>query len=139
MKKIVSMLLCLLFLLALCVPASASSVDFVVDLDFNVRSEIKSGTLPTGAKTTMQATDNGWLPSATSEIKTEGDGTKVLRFQRLENQLVGWDVNTLASLTGDCVVYSTTARAMLMPSKVEVPRPISSKIIRERRVAFFTI
>ena len=35
--------------------------------------------------------------------------------------------------------YSSTARAMLMPSKVEVPRPISSKIMRLFLVAFFRI
>ena len=35
--------------------------------------------------------------------------------------------------------YSSTARAMLMPSKVEVPLPISSKIIRLLEVALLSI
>ena len=37
------------------------------------------------------------------------------------------------------LTYSTTARAMLIPSKVLVPRPISSRIIRLRDVACFKI
>ena len=36
-------------------------------------------------------------------------------------------------------MYSTTARAMLMPSKVLVPLPISSRITRLSFVAYFKI
>ena len=89
--------------------AAAEETDWVANLDFNTITSIKSQTFSNGAKATLQATDNGWLPSETTEL-VQDDGVQVLHFQRLGNQLCGFDLNKLGALTGSQVVFSTTLR-----------------------------
>ena len=63
----------------------------------------------------------------------------VRRTGRIVNLVSVAGVSGLQGAPIRSAVYSTTARAMLIPSKVLVPLPISSYIISERFVAFLSI
>ena len=86
-------------------PPSPGEIVPVVDMDFSKIESIGSFTFPIGAKSTFQIGDStGWL-SSKCEFVGEGEN-RVFHFVRDDGLLHGFDINTLAGLTGDPVVFS---------------------------------
>lgn len=108
MKKIIIAILSIVMIIGIMVPAaSAETVDYIVNMDFNEITKIESITFSNGAKSTLQIAE-GWLPDNAKLI--QDDGVQVLGWQRLNNQLGGFDINSIGTLTGNKVVFSITLK-----------------------------
>ena len=88
-------------------PPSPGEIIPVLDMNFAEIESIGNLTFPNGAKSVFQIGDStGWL-SSKCEFVGEGEN-RVFHFVRDDKLLHGFDINSLAGLTGDPVVFSMT-------------------------------